>query len=129
MKNLDKDTVLSHFKCQQSGHCCKCPGVVYVTASDIKGMSDKLKMSEFDFRIQYVIKQNGWDVISTDTHRPTCFLDDKNRCQVYEHRPKACRTYPDWDVIWSSEEALVKECSLCPGLNKAVELTKTTFNS
>lgn len=124
---LDRDTILDQFTCQQSGHCCKCPGVVYVTLSDIKGMANKLNLSEIDFRQQYVIKQNGWDVISTTTHRPNCFLDEQNRCSVYEHRPKACRTYPNWDVIWSSEEALKKECALCPGLNKAVELTKKTF--
>jgi len=94
---------IEHFNCQQSGNCCKCPGVVYVTQADIQGMASKLQLTEFDFRQKYVIKQNGWDVISTTTHRPKCFLNDSNQCDVYEFRPKACRTYPNWDVIWISE--------------------------
>lgn len=126
---MNKDTILQRFKCQQSGNCCKCPGVVYVTPADIQGMAKTLKMSEIEFRHEFVIKQNGWDVISTTTHRPNCFLDENNRCQVYEHRPTACRTYPDWDVIWESEATLEKECQLCPGLKAAVKISKTTFKS
>ena len=126
---MDKETILEHFTCQTSGNCCKCPGVVYVTSTDIQGMATCLSLSEFDFRQRYVIKQNGWDVISTTTHRPNCFLDEQNRCQVYEHRPKACRTYPNWDIIWESEASLKKECELCPGLNSAVNLAKKTFKS
>ena len=120
-------SVLSNFKCQQSGNCCKCPGVVYVEPTDIENMAKISGDSVSEFRKEYVVKHKGWDVIATRTHRTNCFLDDKNRCQVYEARPKACRTYPDWDMLWENEDDLKAECKLCPALKKAVEDTNKTF--
>lgn len=115
-----KDEILKEFKCQGSGNCCKTDGYVYVTQSEITDMSKLLTLSIDEFREKYVIKNNGWDVIASITHRPNCFLDKKNRCTVYKARPIDCRTYPDWPEIWETDVALVKETTLCPGLKKAV---------
>ncbi len=115
---LKKD-ILSRFKCQKSGNCCKCPGVVYVTQPEISAMATILDQSSIEFRQDYVVKKNGWDVISDTQHRPNCFLASDNACSVYKARPMACQTYPDWPDIWISQETIEKECGICPGLKKA----------
>ncbi len=113
--------IIATFKCQGSGNCCRYPGYVYVERHDIEAMAKQLEMLGIDFRRDYVVRSEGWDAVSTPTFRPQCFLDEESRCKVYEQRPKACRTYPDWDHIWSSEELLMKEIRHCPGLAKAFE--------
>ncbi len=65
---------------------------------------------------EYVVKDWGWLMISTERHRPGCFLDEENKCQIYDARPYACKTYPDWPEIWGSIESLSKETKICPGL-------------
>ncbi|NBV83440.1 YkgJ family cysteine cluster protein [bacterium] len=115
-----KEGILSRFRCTSSGNCCKAAGYVRVTLPDMAAMADHLGMSLAEFQSTIVIRVNGWPMISTPTHRTRCFLDETNRCQVYAHRPLACRTYPDWPEIWESDEALAEEIQKCPGLRAAV---------
>ncbi|MEK9726705.1 MAG: YkgJ family cysteine cluster protein, partial [Candidatus Margulisiibacteriota bacterium] len=72
----------------------------------------------------FVKKINGWDVIASPNFRPKCFLNTTNHCEVYHNRPNACRTYPDWDNIWDSDEHIVKETQSCKGLKLAVQKFK-----
>jgi uncharacterized protein len=116
-----KSQILSHFKCQKSGNCCKCPGYVYVDDADISKMADIKGQSVESFTAAYVSRESGWKVVARPGFRPDCFLDEQNGCTVYEARPKACKTYPDWPEIWDSEESLLKELSICPGLKMAVK--------
>ena len=113
--------IVENFRCQGSGNCCRYPGYVYVNRANIELMAKQLKILNIDFRRDYVVRQEGWDAISTPTFRRDCFLDGESRCKVYEQRPKKCRTYPDWDEIWSSDERLREEVKHCPGLAKAFE--------
>lgn len=130
MMDMDaiKAEMLANFECQKSGNCCKCPGVVYATQKEISKMAESLEITSYEFRQDYVVKKNGWDVIADEEHRPNCFLNEDNRCLVYPGRPEACRTYPDWPSIWESKEAVLKECQICPGLNKALKKVLKDFN-
>jgi Fe-S-cluster containining protein len=120
MINLeDKKAILEKFECQKTGNCCRESGYVYVTKDNIEKMSRLLNLSIETFREKYVTRHNGWDIIASDRHRPNCFLDKKNQCQVYDARPNHCRTYPNWPEIWESENTLIKETYLCPALKKA----------
>lgn len=118
--HLRKSEILSRFQCQKSGNCCKAGGYVYLTGLELENMARVVGLSVPDFREKYVVTHNGWDLIATPTHRPRCFLDENDCCTVYEARPIACRSYPDWPELWTSEEMLLSECKTCPGLQKAV---------
>jgi Fe-S-cluster containining protein len=127
MSYLDhKATILHAFECQSSGHCCKAPGFVYVTTQDISNMAHTLGMSVQSFRSFFVRKHNGWDVVASPYFQSDCFLNNQNKCKVYEARPTACQTYPDWPSIWESEKTLLAESELCPGLKKAIKDVKNT---
>lgn len=116
--------VLTHFKCQGSGNCCRCPGVVMVNSKTIQEMAYLKKMAVVEFRRLYVFKERGWDVIASKTFRPNCFLDDNNKCSVYVARPQSCRSYPNWDIVWASKKSINKERLSCPGLKVAFEALK-----
>ncbi len=116
-----KAAILDLFTCQKSGNCCRCPGVVKVSESDCIKMAQRLGVTRYSFGHSYVLKRDGYQYVSTRTHRPNCFLDSHGTCQVYEQRPKMCRTYPDWPSVWESEAALLAEAEQCPGLKKAIK--------
>lgn len=118
-----KEKVLSRFKCQNSGNCCRIPGLVYVNQKEIQTLAAKMEMDAATFRAHYVRRVNGWEVIASEGHRPLCFLDGCNKCSVYSARPLQCRTYPDWPEIWHSEESLAREVQMCPGLKQAYTAT------
>jgi Fe-S-cluster containining protein len=44
------------------------------------------------------------------------FFDNQTRkCQVYEARPRQCRTWPFWDSNVKTPEAWAQTCQVCPG--------------
>jgi Fe-S-cluster containining protein len=128
MLHEHREEILKLFKCQQSGNCCRYPGFVYVTPENIKRMSAILNLSEEEFFKEYVQIQNGWPIIASKTFHQNCFLDCNNKCKVYEGRPDPCKSYPNWDQIWQSDESLIHESLLCPGLDKAISQYKSKQN-
>lgn len=92
-------------------------------------MAEKLELPISEFKEKFVLEENGWQLIAKPGFRKNCFLDKNNNCQVYEARPKKCRTYPDWPEIFQSEETLKKETELCPGLRKAYEIYQNSHLS
>ena len=121
----NRTQILEKFQCQGTGNCCIAPGYVYVTNNDIDNMANILNVSKKTFMDYFVITKNGYLLIASPTHRSRCFLSADNQCTVYEGRPLACQTYPNWDVIWATDETLLKEASHCKGLAAAI----SSFNS
>ena len=116
-----KDSILSQFKCQKTGNCCRTSGVVYASQSEINAMAAELKIDITTFFQRYVQKKNGWVTISNQHFRPNCFLTPNNQCRIYNCRPNHCKTYPNWPDIWESEDSFFKELLLCPALKKAYQ--------
>ncbi len=114
-----KAALLAGFVCQNSGNCCRREGYVYATLPELQKMAEFLELSLEAFTEQFVKKEDGWRVIASPGHRPTCFLSEDNRCEIYPVRPQACKTYPDWPGIWESESTVMAELAMCPGLKKA----------
>jgi uncharacterized protein len=121
-----KNKILENFSCQKSGNCCRAPGYVYVTAQDVSKMAAHLGVQEEDFRASYVQKVRGWEVIAAPNFRERCFLTAEDTCGIYDVRPLACRTYPQWEQIWESEESLQEELKQCSGLRRAAEIAKSS---
>ncbi len=117
---MQREAILAKFQCQNSGNCCRRPGYVYVDPPDVAAMAQILGEDVPAFRRMYVKRDEGWEVVSTPRFRVGCFLNGENKCDVYEARPHACRTYPDWPDIWKDDHALREEMTSCPGLKKAV---------
>tara|TARA_A100001015_G_scaffold302089_1_gene389859 strand:- start:470 stop:871 length:402 start_codon:yes stop_codon:yes gene_type:complete len=119
-----RSEILDHFICKNTGNCCLSPGYVYVTPSDIQAMAKDLQLAPDQFSKHFVKRINGWNVIASPNFRTRCFLTEHNQCQVYSSRPEACRSYPDWDVIWDSDASLLQEAKLCKGLSDAIQTIK-----
>lgn len=108
------------FECTGCGNCCRNHGdytFVYLAERDIEAMSEHLGLSRARFLDRYCEEVDGW--VTLQMGEEACpFLDEANRCGVYEVRPKQCATWPFWEenLEQATWEGPVKDC--CPGIGK-----------
>ncbi len=108
------------FKCTGCGKCCTgSPGYVWISPEETQAMADQLKITVEEFIKKYTRlvggrlallerrKGNDYDCV---------FLEGK-RCNVYEARPKQCRTYPWWSENVATAADWKEEAKRCEGIN------------
>ena len=105
------------FKCTACGDCCTgAPGYVWVTNAEIADLADGLKVEVEFFEKNYVRRVGIRKSLVEFPNGDCVFFDNQSRkCQVYEHRPQQCRTWPFWDSNLKSPEAWEETCEICPG--------------
>lgn len=123
--NLDQEfhkaheDVFNRFDCLTCANCCKTTGPLF-TRADIDRLSRflKLKPAEFE-RIYLRIDEEGDWVLKTV---PCPFLQEDNRCFVYDQRPMACREYPHTNRRNMQQilDLTVKNYAICPAVEQIV---------
>jgi uncharacterized protein len=107
------------FQCAGCGNCCTgAPGYVWINKAEIDAMSDFIRVSVEVFHKRYIrligarkslIELDGGDCV---------FFDNRRRCcQVYEVRPRQCRTWPFWSSNLSTPQTWQEIAAKCPGCN------------
>lgn len=107
------------FKCTECGKCCTGkPGYVWVTKEEIHQIADFLNIPVKVMMRTYVRqKYNRYSLIEKRSHNNDCiFLKDK-KCQIYNVRPKQCRTFPWWVQNLNSPESWKEAAKDCEGIN------------
>ncbi len=107
------------FECTQCGHCCRGPGNVWISDTEIETMADVLGRSTDDFREKYTQRSGRRGLVLQQKRNQDCvFWQESRGCRVYTVRPRQCRTYPFWlgnllhSVDWQSESRS------CPGIGE-----------
>ncbi len=108
------------FQCVQCGACCTgAPGFVWVNKEEIAALAAALRLDADEFERRYVrrvgirkslIELPGGDCVFF--HRESC------TCQVYQERPRQCRTWPFWGSNVATPAAWREMCEHCPGGNR-----------
>ena len=102
---------MKNFTCQCCGQCCKWEGFVIAKEDEMAAAAKLLGITLDEFIQKYTkLSQDRQSLIFTDRADGACvFLDENNRCKIYEARPWQCRTFPhEWDVPPDMQK-------LCPG--------------
>ncbi len=109
-----------HFKCTGCGDCCTgAPGYVWVTNAEIEAMAESLEMNLEKFGKKYVRLVGIRKSLVEFGNGDCVFFDNKTRkCQVYEKRPRQCRTWPFWHSNLTSPDAWDGIAEHCPGCNR-----------
>ena len=110
------------FECTGCGNCCSgAPGYIWVNQAEIDALAAHLEISPAEFERRFVrsvgirrslkeLPKRNYDCV---------FLDAETRkCQVYEHRPRQCRTWPFWKSNLNSPEAWKETGKDCPGCDR-----------
>ena len=105
------------FSCSGCGDCCTgSPGFVWVNQAEIDAMAERVKLSSEEFEDQYTRKIGARRSLKEFSNGDCVFFDhDTRHCEVYDLRPRQCRTWPFWDSNLKSPEAWAETCEDCPG--------------
>ncbi len=108
------------FRCTACGHCCRKPGSVYFTATELKKIYSYLALNKAQKReLQKKLIQRSYNgYFIHETAKACHFLGDDNRCKIYPFRPLQCRSFPYWPSIFSSAAQLEEAEKECPGMAK-----------
>lgn len=90
--------------CMQCGWCCRGHGNALMNREDISRISSYLKMSEYDFVLNYCFKkQYGLylKVKNSVYYNGDCiFLNARtNLCEIHDVKPERCRSWPHWPEL------------------------------
>lgn len=122
----EHEKAFQRIDCLACANCCKTTSPIFRDV-DIKRIAKHLKMSEKNLINMHLHMDEEGDYVLNSS--PCTFLDlDDNTCQIYEHRPLACREYPHTDRKNMNQiiKLTVKNMEICPAVAEIVEeiLTK-----
>lgn len=113
--------------CLQCANCCKTTSPIFRDV-DVKRISKVLRMKEQHFVDQFLRRDEEGDLVLQSS--PCFFLDDDNKCSIYEHRPLACREYPHTDRknMYQILELTQRNTLICPAVAKVVDEIIIKYN-
>ncbi len=125
-KELDKqfreahEDVFEEIDCLECANCCKTTSPIFRDV-DIERLSKRLRVTHTEFAEQYLILDNDGDYVLKSS--PCAFLQEDNKCSVYEDRPKACREYPHTDrkKMHQILSLTMKNTLVCPAVVRIME--------
>jgi hypothetical protein len=93
---------------------------VYLTPVDVKRLADHFGLSPAQFKKQYCGTRDGHVFLNdlAEMQGDCMFLENGNRCGVYEARPEHCRTWPFWPENMKAKTWRREIESFCPGIGK-----------
>lgn len=107
-----------YFTCTGCGKCCTgSPGYVWITQEESLAIANYLGLPLEEFLKKYTRSIFGRLSLREDQINYDCVFLKDNKCQIYEVRPKQCRTFPWWKENLSSEKAWKNLRSYCEGVD------------
>lgn len=85
------DEVAPKVDCLACGNCCRST-VTDFSTSDIKRVSKHLGVSKKSFIKTYLMQEYDGTYITNNA--PCPFLEEDNKCKIYDVRPEVCQSYP-----------------------------------
>jgi Fe-S-cluster containining protein len=118
--------ISSQIVCTQCANCCK---VIHpsLSTTDIKRLAHQFELTTKEFRSRF-LKKNDKGEGFIFNGQPCPFLKN-DRCQVYEQRPRDCRSYPHLhkhEFIFRMYQ-VVSNCPVCPIVFNVYEGLKQTL--
>ena len=90
------DSGKPHYQCVRCGNCCRWPGDVNVTGTEVPVIAKYLGMEEAAFIEEYTrlnSKRSGLSII--DKPNGECIFLEGHDCRVQPVKPQQCRDFPN----------------------------------
>jgi Fe-S-cluster containining protein len=85
------DSAFQEIDCLECANCCKTTSPIFIQ-TDIDRLAKVFRMKSSQFIEEYLHRDADGDFVLNSS--PCPFLNEDNKCLVYDSRPKACREYP-----------------------------------
>jgi Fe-S-cluster containining protein len=107
------EKAFEQINCLKCARCCKSYSPRF-KGPDIKRISKILGLKETAFIEKYLVYDEEGDYVAVST--PCPFLEEDNKCSIYEDRPSDCKRFPytDEDVILKRPQLTMKNSTFCP---------------
>lgn len=133
-KALDRYAAKAHtqafkeFDCLSCGNCCKTTGPLF-TKADIDRLAKLFRLKSSTFINTYLRIDEDGDYVLQST--PCPFLQDDNKCLVYDNRPKACREFPHTNRknFYQIRKLTLENTLICPITARVVEQIKADMKN
>lgn len=114
------EAVFESIDCLECANCCRTLGP-RVTDSDVRRIATSLRIKPSRFVEKYLVIDEDGDYIFA--YMPCPFLENDNRCAIYETQPRACREYPHTDRprIYQILTLTLKNSATCPAVFEILE--------
>jgi hypothetical protein len=106
------------FECTRCGGCCRGAGNVWVGEDEIERLASVREMTDGQFRRAYTRPARRGTTLRQKRNNDCVFWNSDTGCEVYDARPKQCRSYPFWQGIVHSKENWDTEAGACPGIGR-----------
>jgi uncharacterized protein len=108
------------FACTGCGDCCTgAPGYVWVNKAELEALAAAMRIEVKEFERRYVRKVGIRKSLIEWSNGDCIFFHGESRtCQVYDVRPRQCRTWPFWPSNLASPVAWAETARRCPGCNR-----------
>jgi Fe-S-cluster containining protein len=109
------DEVFDEIDCLSCANCCKTTSPIFRDI-DIERLSKRLKITTAQFIESYLNMDNENDYVLKSS--PCVFLQEDNKCSVYEDRPLACKEYPHTNrkKMHQILNLTLKNTEICPAV-------------
>ncbi len=121
--------IVAAIDCKQCGNCCRSLDVCLVPA-DLEPLSQALHIPLSEVKTHYVDRAAGkaqgeWALMPAHP----CPLLRGNLCSIYEHRPLACRLYPQFtpDFRYNLEDT-IEGAAFCPIIYNVLDALVERFD-
>jgi Fe-S-cluster containining protein len=108
------------FSCTGCGDCCTgAPGYVWVNKAELAALAKAIGIDVAEFERRYVRKVGIRKSLLEWSNGDCVFLHRQSGvCEVYEARPRQCRTWPFWSSNLVSPATWADAAERCPGCNR-----------
>jgi len=108
------------FRCTGCGGCCTgAPGYVWVNKAEVEALAAAIDIDVEQFEKRYVRMVGIRRSLVEFPNGDCVFFDSKRRvCEVYDVRPRQCRTWPFWRSNLHTPESWDETCRNCPGASR-----------
>ena len=120
------DEVFSCTDCLKCANCCKTTSPIF-SDRDISRIAKHLRTKPSILTEKYLKLDEDKEYVLKKT--PCTFLDDDNRCSIYDVRPKACREFPHTDRVKQTQilHLTQKNVEVCPAVFEIVDKLKAAI--
>jgi len=102
------------YQCVRCGNCCRWPGLVRLTETDISAISKRLKIGELESIQKHTrLRPSREGLALQEREDGSCiFLEGTNTCTIQEAKPHQCSGFPNaWNFPGWREKCEAVEIS------------------